>query len=177
MLADHVAIDVPLASPVKHEIDRECAIAGVGWVDAPPTTVRCPYRFLDATMPSRHFVRARHIHRRHAFEFDHAVGRLRARSHAACREESNVRCAPVRHRVPLRTSLKSRNALSTGQTLDTRLHPTTVALSVDCAGWGQLVGSDGTIGSAASPATHCTSASKAGRAAFAFAWFAIATTT
>ncbi len=149
MLTDHIAIDVPLAVPFKHEIDGAGAIAGVGKigeVKALPITVMGQYRFLGAGSAFRPYAGAGLTYAK--FFKGRSTAALSALTGGT---PSNPTTLSVDSKLAatvqigasyafserwfvdaavLQTFLKTRTTLSTGQTLDTRLDPSSFALSV-----------------------------------------------
>ena len=152
MLTDSLAIDVPLALPFKHEIDGAGSIAGVGKigeVKALPITVMGQYRFLDAKSAFRPYVGAgltyaKFFKGKSTTALSALTGgtpsnptTLSVDSKLAATVQLGASYALNEHwfvdATVLHTFLKTRTTLSTGQTLDTRLDPTTFALSVGYA--------------------------------------------
>jgi outer membrane protein len=149
MLSDHLAIDVPLALPFKHEIVGDGAVAGVGKIGevrALPITVMGQYRFLDASSALRPYAGAgltyaKFYKAKSTAALSALTGgtpanptTLSVDSKLAATLQVGVSYAfNARWFVDatlLHTFLKTRTTLSTGQTLDTRLDPDTFALSV-----------------------------------------------
>jgi len=152
MLTDQIAIDVPLALPFEHEIDGDGSIKGVGKigeVKSLPITVMGQYRFLDAKSALRPYVGAGLTYAK----FYKAKGTaalsaltggtpanpttLSVESKLAATLQVGASYAFNEHwfvdATVLHTFLKTRTTLSTGQTLDTKVNPTTLALSVGYA--------------------------------------------
>jgi outer membrane protein len=149
MVTDNIAVDVPLALPFKHEIVGDGAIAGVGKigeVHALPITVMGQYRFLSPTSVIRPYVGAgvtyaKFYKARSTAVFTALTGgtpsdptTLDVDSKFAATVELGGTFAFNEHwfldATVLHTFLKTTTTLSTGQTLDTKLDPTTVSLSV-----------------------------------------------
>lgn len=152
MLTDHLAVDVPLAVPFKQDISGSGAIAGVGKlgdVHAAPFTVLGQYRFLEPASMWRPYLGAGLTYAKFYKERSTATlsaltggtpatpTTLSVRSKLAATVAAGVSVAFGPHwfvdAVVLHTFLKTRTTLSTGQTLDTRLDPNTVALAVGYA--------------------------------------------
>ncbi len=149
MLTDHFAVDVPLAVPFKHEIVGDGAIAGVGKIGevrSLPITVMGQYRFLDAKAPLRPYVGAgltyaKFYKAKSTAALSALTGgtpsmptTLSVESKLAATVQLGVSYAFNEHwfadATVLHTFLKTRTTLSTGQTLDTKVDPDTVALTV-----------------------------------------------
>jgi outer membrane protein len=152
MLTDHIAIDIPLATPFTHELDGDGAISGVGKigeVKALPMTVMGQYRFLDATAPFRPYVGggltyAKFYKAESTATLSALTGgtpsdptTLSIDSKLAATVQIGARYAFSQHwfvdATVLHTFLETRTTLSTGQTLDTKLDPDTFALTVGYA--------------------------------------------
>lgn len=152
MLTDNIAVDVPLALPFKHEIDGDGSINGVGKigeVKSLPITVMGQYRFLEAKSAFRPYVGAGLTYAKFYKGKGTAVlsaltggtpsnpTTLSVESKFAATVQVGASYAIDQHwfvdATVLRTFLKTRTTLSTGQTLDTKLDPTTLALSVGYA--------------------------------------------
>jgi len=149
MLTDSIAIDIPLATPFKHEIDGAGAIAGVGKiaeVRALPITALGQYRFLDAKSAFRPYLGAGVTYAKFykakstaalsaltggtpsnpttiSFKSKFA-GTLQAGASYSFSERWFVD-ANLTH-----TFLKTRATLSTGQTLDAKVDPDSYSLSI-----------------------------------------------
>ena len=149
MLTDSIAIDLPLATPFKHEIDGAGAIAGVGKiaeVRALPITVLGQYRFLEAKSAFRPYLGAGITYAKFykakstaalsaltggtpsnpttiSFKSKFA-GTLQAGASYSFSERWFVD-ANLTH-----TFLKTRATLSTGQTLDAKVDPDSYSVSV-----------------------------------------------
>ncbi|KQW39902.1 OmpW family protein [Rhizobacter sp. Root404] len=152
MVTDHLSVDVPLALPFKHEIDGAGAIAGVGKIGevrAAPMTVLGQYRFLEPGSAFRPYAGAGLSYVK--FYKARGTATLTALSGGTPANPTTLtvesKFAPslqlgatflvdahwVVDATVLRTFLKTRTTLSTGQTLDATLDPTTVSLSVGYA--------------------------------------------
>ena len=149
MLTDNVSIDAPLALPFTLELDGAGAIAGVGKigeVKAVPITVLGQYRLFDAGTAFRPYAGAGLTYAK--FFKGKSTAALSALTGGT---PSNPTTLSVDSKLAatvqlgasyafgaswfadaavLRTFLKTRTTLSTGQTIDVRLDPTTVALSI-----------------------------------------------
>jgi outer membrane protein len=149
MLTDSVAIDIPLATPFKHDIEGAGAIAGVGKiaeVRALPITVLGQYRFLEAKSALRPYLGAGVTYAKFykarstaalsaltggtpgnpttiSFKSKFA-GTLQAGASYSFSERWFVD-ANLTH-----TFLKTRATLSTGQTLDAKVDPDSYSISV-----------------------------------------------
>jgi outer membrane protein len=146
MMTNNVAIDVPLSLPFKHDLVGAGAIAGVGKlgeVKALPVTVLAQYRFGDAGAQFRPYVGAGATYAKFFRERSTGVlSALTAGSPTTLSVESKL--APTvqlggvfnvneRWFVDLnvtKTWLKTRASLSTGQSIDMKLDPTSVSLAV-----------------------------------------------
>ncbi len=152
MLTDHVSIDLPLGLPFKHRIVGDGTSAGVGKIGevrALPMTVLGQYRFLGAKSAFRPYLGAGLSYAR--FYKARGTAALSAMSggtpaNATTLSIGSKFAATVQigasyafdahwfvDATVLRTFLKTRTTLSTGQTLDARIDPTTVALAVGYA--------------------------------------------
>ncbi len=149
MLTDHVSVDVPLAMPFKHELVGDGAIAGVGrlgTVKALPITVTLQYRFLEPTSQFRPYAGIGLTYAKFYKERGTAVlsaitgglpsnpTTLKVDSKFALTPEIGV-SVRINERMFVnlsyqKTFLKTRNTLSTGQTLDIKLDPDTFAIAV-----------------------------------------------
>lgn len=149
MLTDHWAVDVPLALPFKHDIVGAGAIAGVGKigeVKVLPMTVFAQYRFLEADAQVRPYVGlgvtyARFFKERGTAALTGLTGgnpsrptTLSAESRFGLTPQVGVSVA-LNKRWSLdlayyKTFVKTRNTLSTGQTIQVKLNPNVVALGV-----------------------------------------------
>ncbi len=149
MLTDHIAIDLPLATPFKHDIVGAGAIAGVGKigeVKALPITLLGQYRFLEANDKFRPYVAAGATYAKFFKEKGNATltaltGGVPANPTTLKVDSKLALTLGVGASVAFndrwfldgmfsKTFLKTRTTLSTGQTLDARLDPTAVSLSV-----------------------------------------------
>jgi outer membrane protein len=143
------AIDIPLALPFKHAIYGDGAIAGVGKigeVKALPVTVFAQYRFGDPAAKVRPYVGfgptyAELYDERSTNTLTALTGGTPAKPTTLSIEAKLVPTVQVGATVMLndrwfldavvaKTWLKTRTTLSTGQTLDIRLNPVTVAIAV-----------------------------------------------
>ncbi len=152
MLTDHISVDVPLALPFKHEIVGAGSIDGVGKigeVKAAPMTLLGQYRFMEPGAAFRPYVGAGLTYAK--FFKARGTAALTALSGGTPASPTTLSvgskfAATVQigatYRFDahwfaditvLRTFLKTRTTLSTGQTLDATLDPTTVALAVGYA--------------------------------------------
>lgn len=148
MVTDQFAVDLPLALPFRHDLVGAGAIAGVGKigdVKALPITLLAQYRFLEAQAPVRPYLAAGLTYAK--FFGERGSGTLTALT--------NPGGSPTRLSIESRwgttfqvgvaarindtwfvdaslskTFLKTRNTLSTGQTLDIKLDPVSVSLGV-----------------------------------------------
>lgn len=148
MVTDRFAVDLPLALPFRHDLVGAGAIAGVGKigdVKALPITLMAQYRFLEAQAPVRPYLAAGLTYAK--FYGERGSGTLTALT--------NPGGSPTQLAIESRwgttfqvgvtarinetwfvdaslskTLLKTRNTLSTGQTLDIKLDPTTLSLGV-----------------------------------------------
>jgi outer membrane protein len=149
MLTDHFAIDIPLATPFKHDIVGDGAINGVGKIGevrALPITVLAQYRFLDAAAKFRPYVDAGLTYAK--FYKERSTAALTALTGGT---PANPTTLSVDSKFALtlgvgaslmlnerwfvdaaltKTFLKTRTKLSTGQTLSTKLDPTAVMLGI-----------------------------------------------
>jgi outer membrane protein len=149
MVTDHLALDLPLALPFKHELTGDGAIAGVGKigeVKALPVTLFAQYRFGEANTKFRPYVGAGPTYAKFYDELSTAT--LSALTGGT---PANPTTFGVKSKLALtlqvgaslaindrwfvdgmvaKTFLKTRNTLSTGQTLDIKLDPWTVSLAV-----------------------------------------------
>jgi outer membrane protein len=148
MYTDHFAVDLPLALPFRHDLVGAGAIAGVGKigdVKVLPITVFAQYRFLEAQSAFRPYLALGVTYAN--FFGERGTGTLTGLT--------NPGGTPTRLKIDDRwglssqlgvvgrineqwffdvsvakTFLKTRNTLSTGQTLDIKLDPITVSLGV-----------------------------------------------
>lgn len=148
MYTDHLGVDLPLALPFRHDLVGAGAIAGVGKigdVKVLPLTVFAQYRFLEAQSAFRPYVGLGVTYAN--FFGERGTGTLTGLT--------NPGGTPTRLKIDDRwglspqlglvgrineqwffdvsvakTFLKTRNTLSTGQTLDIKLDPVSVSLGV-----------------------------------------------
>lgn len=149
MVTNNWAIDLPLALPFKHEITGAGAIAGVGKigeVKALPISLFAQYRFGEASAKFRPYVGAgptyaRFFKARGTNTLTALTGGTPANPTTLSVESKLVPTLQLGATVALnerwfldamvaKTWLKTRNTLSTGQTLDVKLNPTTFALAI-----------------------------------------------
>lgn len=149
MLDNNISIDVPLAVPFKHDISGDGAIAGVGKiadVKALPATLLAQWRFMDATSAFRPYVGAGITY---AYFFGaRSTSTLTAISGGTPSNPTTLSidskwAATVQLGAAFSidkswfvdasytyTPLSTRNTLSTGQTLDIKLDPSSFSLAV-----------------------------------------------
>ena len=146
MVTDHWAVDFPLALPYKHEIVGAGAIAGagkLGEVKALPVTLFAQYRFGAPSAKFRPYLGAGPTYAK--FYRERSTGTLSALtagspttlsvgSKLALTVEAGATFA-LNERwfldaMVAKTFLKTRTTLSTGQTLDIRSDPVTLAIGV-----------------------------------------------
>ena len=149
MLTDQIAIDLPLAAGFKHDIVGAGAIEGVGKIGevrALPITLLLQYRFFEANASLRPYIGAGPTYAKF----------YKARSTAALSgltggTQANPTTLSVESKwaptvqagatyminskwfvdgAVLKTLLKTRTTLSTGQTLDTKLDPWSFTLGI-----------------------------------------------
>ena len=149
MLTDNVAVDLPLALPFKHDIVGAGAIAGsgkLGEVKALPFTLLGQYRFMEATSTLRPYVGggltyAKFFKERSTAALSGLTGgtpanptTIKVGSKFALSLQLGASVALDDHWFVyaslMHTFLKTRNTLSTGQTLDAKLDPNTISLAV-----------------------------------------------
>jgi outer membrane protein len=146
MVTDHWAIDLPLALPFKHDIVGAGAIAGVGKlgeVRALPITLLAQYRFGAVDAKVRPYLAAGPTYAK--FYHERSTGTLSALtagSPTTLTVESKLGLTVqagasfmLNERWSLdaavaKTFLKTKTSLSTGQTIDTKLDPTSVSVAV-----------------------------------------------
>lgn len=149
MLDDHVAVDLPLAIPFEHEITGDGAIAGVGKiasVKALPATLLAQYRFMDAASSIRPYVGLGLTYA--AFYGARATSTLTAISGGTPSNPTTVSvdskwAGTAQLGVTFQlsggmfvdacythTPLSTQTKLSTGQTLDSKLDPSSFSLTV-----------------------------------------------
>ncbi|MEW6466439.1 MAG: OmpW family outer membrane protein [Pseudomonadota bacterium] len=146
---DRWAVDVPLSLPFKHTINGDGAIAGVGKlgeVKALPFTVLAQYRFGDPGAKFRPYIGAgptyaKFFKERSTNVLTALTGGTPAQPTTLSIESKLVPTVQVGATMMFndrwfldamvaKTWLKTRTTLSTGQTLDIKLNPTTVAIAV-----------------------------------------------
>ena len=146
MVTDHWAVDFPLALPYKHEIVGAGAIAGagkLGEVRALPVTLLAQYRFGAPMAKFRPYLGAGPTYAK--FYRERSTGTLSAltagspttlsvKSKLALTVEAGATFA-LNERwfvdaMVAKTFLKTRTTLSTGQTLDIKSDPVTLAIGV-----------------------------------------------
>lgn len=146
MLTNHVALDLPLALPFRHDITGDGAIAGVGKLGetkALPASLFVQYRFGEPTAAVRPYVGFGPTYARFFRERGtNTLSALTGGNPTTLSIDSKlVPTVQVGTTIALKdrwfldvmaakTFLKTRTTLSTGQTLDIRLNPTTVAVSL-----------------------------------------------
>ncbi len=149
MLTDHWAVDVPLALPFKHNIVGAGAISGVGkigQVKALPVTIFAQYRFLEPQAKFRPYVGlgltyASLYKERSTATLTGLTGgsidnptTLRSDSRFGLTPQIGISLA-LTDRMSLdlayyKTFVKTRTTLSTGQKIDVKLNPDTIAVGV-----------------------------------------------
>lgn len=149
MMTDHVSVDLPLAAGFTHEITGDGAIAGVGKigeVKALPVTLLLQYRFMEPTSAFRPYVGigptyAKFYDSRATAALSGLTGgspsnptTLEVESKWAVTAQLGMTYAFSDHwavdAAVLKTSLKTRTTLSTGQTLDATLDPWSYSVGV-----------------------------------------------
>ena len=149
IFSDNFSVDLPLSLPFKHDIKGDGALAGVGKVGetkALPMTLMAQYRFLEAQSPLRPYVGAGLTYAK--FYKEKGTAALTALSGGSA---SNPTTLKIDSKLAttievgasyafndrwfvdgavLKTFLKTRATLSTGQTQDIKLDPLTTALFV-----------------------------------------------
>jgi outer membrane protein len=149
MLDDHIAIDVPVAVPFEHTISGDGAIAGVGKigsVKALPATLFAQYRFMEANSAFRPYVGAGITYA--AFFGARSTSTLTAVSGGTPANPTTLSvdskwAASMQLGASMSfgggwfidanytyTPLSTRTTLSTGQTLDAKLDPSSFLLTV-----------------------------------------------
>jgi outer membrane protein len=149
MLSNNVAIDLPLALPFKHNLYGAGSIAGVGKIGdtkAIPATVLVQYRFGEANGLFRPYLGLGITYAK--FDSEHSTAALSALTGgtpliptrlsiesklAATMQLGGTYKIDDRWFVDgaiTKTPLKTRNTLSTGQTLDITLNPVGISLGV-----------------------------------------------
>ncbi len=149
MVTDHIALDVPLALPFKHTIKGAGAVAGTGELGTTkslPISVFAQYRFGEANDKFRPYVGGGLTYAK--FFKETASNTLNSITGGTSSTPTSMsiesKLAPTLiigavyafndrwfvEGMVGKTFIKTRTTLSSGQTIDTRLDPTTVALSV-----------------------------------------------
>jgi outer membrane protein len=149
MVSDNLAIDVPLAVPFQHDISGDGAILGagkIGDVKALPVTVLAQWRFLEANAPVRPYVGAGITYA--AFYGAKSTSTLTALTGGTPSNPTTLsidsKWAPtflLGASFQLKggwfvdaaytyTPLRTRTTLSSGQTLDATLNPTSLSLAI-----------------------------------------------
>lgn len=149
MLDNNISIDVPVAVPFKHDISGDGAIAGVGKiadVKALPATVLAQWRFMEPTSAFRPYVGAGITYA--AFFGARSTSTLTAISGGTPSNPTTLSidskwAATVQLGAAFAidknwfvdanytyTPLSTRNTLSTGQTLDIKLDPSSFSLAI-----------------------------------------------
>jgi len=148
-LGPNWSIDLPLALPFEHEILGDGAIAGVGKigeVKALPITLLGQYRFLDAKAPVRPYVGlgvtyAKFFKARSTAALTALTGGTPANPTTLSMDSKFAATAQLGASVALKdrwslnlsatyTPLKTRATLSTGQTLDAKLNPSSFSIEL-----------------------------------------------
>ena len=149
MVTDNIALDVPLALPFKHKIIGDGSVAGVGEIGntrSLPVSVFAQYRFGEANAKFRPYVGGGLTYAK--FYKERVTNRLSAITGGTPETPTSMsiqsKLAPtliigavyafndrwfVEGTVG-KTFIKNETTLSTGQTINHRLNPTMVALSV-----------------------------------------------
>lgn len=149
MLTDNVSLDLPLAAGFKHDIVGTGAIAGVGKigeVKALPITLLAQYRLFDANATVRPYVGfgpsyAKFYKARSTAALTALTGgtpatpttlEVQSKWAATVQAGTSVALAPrwALDVAVLKTFLKTRTTLSTGQTLDATLDPWSFTVGV-----------------------------------------------
>ncbi len=149
MVNDNIAIDVPLALGFKHDIEGAGAIEGVGKigeVKAWPVTLMVQYRFFDASSPLRPYAGigptyAKFYKARSTLALTSLTGGNAANPTTLSVDSKftfTVQAGLIWQVTPkffvdaavMKTPLKTRTTLSTGQTLDAKLDPVSVSVGV-----------------------------------------------
>jgi outer membrane protein len=149
MLSDHLALDLPLATPFKHDIVGAGAIDGVGKIGqtkALPATLLAEYRFGEAQAKFRPYVGGGITYAK--FFKERSTNVLSSLTGGTPGNPTTMsigsKFAPTfvigavlafndrwfAEGVISKTLLKTTTTLSTGQTINTRLNPTTVSLAI-----------------------------------------------
>lgn len=149
MVTNHWAVDVPLSVPFKLDLTGDGALAGVGKIGETkfmPLSVLVQYRFGEANAMFRPYVGAgptyaKFFKARSTNTLTALNGGTPANPTTLSLESKLAPTLQIGATVALndrwfvdamvaKTWLKTRTTLSTGQTMDLRLNPTTVALAV-----------------------------------------------
>ena len=149
MWTNHIAIDLPLATPFKHDMIGAGAIAGVGKigeVQALPITLFAQYRFLAADAPARPYIGvgatyAKFFKARSTAVLTALTGGTPALPTTMSVENKFVPTLQAGAVFTIKprwfvdvsvshTPLKTRTTLSTGQTLDATLDPSSISIAV-----------------------------------------------
>jgi outer membrane protein len=149
MVTDHLALDLPLATPFKHDFFGAGAIDGVGKIGeakALPLTLLLEYRFGEATAKFRPYLGGGITYAK--FYKERATNVLNGLTGGTPNNRTTLsigaKFAPTLVAGAVfafdqhwfvegmigKTFLKTTTTLSTGQTIKTRLNPTMIALSV-----------------------------------------------
>lgn len=149
MVSDNLAVDVPLAVPFQHDISGDGAILGagkIGDVKALPVTVLAQWRFLEADAPVRPYVGAGITYA--AFYGAKSTSTLTALTGGTPANPTTLsidsKWAPTFllgaafqlkggwfiDAVYTYTPLRTRTTLSSGQTLDATLNPSSLSLAI-----------------------------------------------
>lgn len=149
MLSDSVAIDLPLALPFKHDLYGAGTIAGVGKIGdtkALPATLMVQYRFGEANAMFRPYLGIGATYAK--FDAEHTTAALSALTGGTPQNPTTLSIQSKMaatfqmggtYKIDERwfvdgaitkTPLKTRNTLSTGQTLDITLNPIGISLGV-----------------------------------------------
>jgi outer membrane protein len=149
MLSNSVAIDLPLALPFKHNLYGAGSIAGVGKIGdtkAIPATVMVQYRFGEAGALFRPYLGLGVTYAK--FDGEHSTAALTALTGGTPQSPTSISIQSKfattlqfggSYKIDERwfvdaaitkTPLKTRNTLSTGQTLDIALNPIGISLGV-----------------------------------------------
>jgi outer membrane protein len=149
MVSDNLAIDLPLAVPFEHDITGDGAIAGagkIGSVKALPATLLAQWRFMEYNSTIRPYVGAGLTYAK--FYGARSTSTLTAISggtpaNPTTLEVDSKWAATVQLGATMQmgggwfldacytyTPLSTRTTLSTGQTLDAKLDPSSVSLAV-----------------------------------------------
>jgi outer membrane protein len=149
MVTDHWSVDVPVAVPFTHDINGAGAIGRAGKIGETkvlPVSVFAQYRFGEANAKFRPYLGAGPTYAR--FYKEHSTNTLTGLTGGTPANPTTLsiesKLAPTVQigatlalndrwfvdAMVAKTWLKTRTTLSTGQTLDIRLNPTTVALAI-----------------------------------------------